>query len=106
MNLPGLFGRTRTDFKRHWGVVFAWQLFVQLLGFIALAPLASWFADRIVARSGSDVISNFDIARFVLSPPGIVFVLLAAVATISFQIAQLAGYAWISGHAIGQRPVT
>ena len=77
MNLPGLFGRTRTDFRRHWGVVFAWQLFVQLLGFIALAPLAGWLADRIVARSGSDVISNFDIARFVLSPAGVVFVLLA-----------------------------
>ena len=30
----------------------------------------------------------------------------SAGAAISFQIAQLAGYAWISGHAIGQRPVT
>ena len=106
MNLPGLFKRTRIDFRRRWGVVIAWQLFVQLLGFIVLAPLAGWLADRIVARSGSDVISNFDIARFVLSPPGIVFVLLAAGAAISFQIAQLAGYAWISGHVIGQRPVT
>ena len=106
MNWPGLFDRTRTDFRRRWGVVIAWQLFVQLLGFIVLAPLAGWLADRIVARSGSDVISNFDIARFVLSPPGIVFVLLAAVAAISFQVAQLAGYAWISGHAIGQRQVT
>jgi glycerophosphoryl diester phosphodiesterase len=106
MKWPGLFDRTRGDFRRHWGVVIAWQLLVQLLGFIALAPLAGWLTDRIVARSGSDVISNFDIARFVLSPPGIVFVLLAAVAAISFQIAQLAGYAWIAGHSIGQRPVT
>ncbi len=106
MNWPGLFDRTRVDFRRRWGVVITWQLFVQLLGFIVLAPLAGWLVDRIVARSGSDVISNFDIARFVLSSPGIVFVLLAAGAAISFQIAQLAGYAWISGHAIGQRPVT
>ncbi|MGB7740019.1 MAG: hypothetical protein WBM03_12980 [Steroidobacteraceae bacterium] len=84
----------------------AWQLLVQLLGFIAITPLAGWLTDRVVARSGSDVISNFDIARFVLSPSGIVFVLLAVGAAISFQIAQLAGYAWISGHAIGQRSVT
>jgi glycerophosphoryl diester phosphodiesterase len=79
---------------------------VQLLGFIAIAPLAGWFTDRIVARSGSAVISNFDIARFVLSPAGLVFVLLAVGVAISFQISQLAGYTWISGHAIGQRSVT
>jgi glycerophosphoryl diester phosphodiesterase len=106
MNWPGLFDRTRGDFRRHWGIVITWQLLVQLLGFIVLTPLLGWLTDRIVARSGSGVISNFDIARFVLSPPGIVFVLLAVVASISFQIAQLAGYAWISGHAIGRRPVT
>ncbi len=107
MNWLGLFGRTRGDFKRRWRVMIAWQLLVQLLGFIALAPLAGWLADRIVARSGSDVISNFDIARFVLSPPGVVFVLLVGGRQRSAsRSAQLAGYAWISGHAIGQRPVT
>jgi len=106
MNWLGLFARTRGDFRRRRRVVIAWQLLVQLLGFIALMPLAGWLTDRIVARSGSDVISNFDIARFVLSPTGIVFVLLAVVAAVSFQVAQLAGYAWISGHAIGQRQVT
>ena len=71
MNLPGLFDRTRGDFRRRWRIVIAWQLVVQLLGFIAIAPLAGWFTDRIVARSGSAVISNFDIARFVLSPAGL-----------------------------------
>jgi glycerophosphoryl diester phosphodiesterase len=106
MNWVGLFGRTRGDFAGRWRVVIAWQLLVQLLGFVALAPLSGWLADRIVARSGSDVISNFDIAGFVLSPPGIVFVLLVAGVAISFQISQLAGYAWIAGHAIGRRPVT
>ena len=34
------------------------------------------------------------------------FVLLVVVAAIAFYIAQLAGYAWIAGHAIGRRPVT
>ncbi len=106
MNLLELYGRTRGDFRRRWGIVIGWQLLVQLLGFIAITPLASWLTDRVVARSGSAVISNFDIARFVLSPAGVVFVLLAVVVAIGFQVSQLAGYAWISGHAIGQRSVT
>jgi glycerophosphoryl diester phosphodiesterase len=106
MDLLGLFGRTRGDFRRRWRVVIGWQLLVQLLGFIAITPLASWLTDRVVARSGSAVISNYDIARFVLSPAGVVFVLLAVGVAISFQISQLAGYAWISGHAIGQHTVT
>ncbi|MCX7053812.1 MAG: hypothetical protein NTU56_06335, partial [Proteobacteria bacterium] len=106
MNWLGLFDRTRGDFRRRWRLVIAWQLLVQLLGFIVLTPLAGWLADRIVARSGSDVISNFDIDRFVLSPPGLVFVLLAVGAATGFHISQLAGYAWISGHAIGRRSVT
>ncbi len=106
MDLLGLFDRTRGDFRRRWGIVIGWQLLVQLLGFIAITPLASWLTDRVVARSGSAVISNFDIARFVLSPAGVVFVLLAVGVAISFQITQLAGYAWISGHAIGQHTVT
>ncbi len=106
MQMPGLFRRTRVDLARRWRVVVAWQLLVQLLGFVAIAPLAGWLGDRLVARSGSAVVSNFDIAGFVLSVPGLAFVLLVAGATIGFHIALLAGYAWIAGHAIGGRPVT
>ena len=106
MNSLGLFDRTRRDFRRRWGSVLAWQLLVQLLGFIALTPLAGWLTDRIVARSGSDVISNYDITRFVLSPLGVAFVLIAVGLAITYYISQLAGYAWISGHAIAKQPVT
>ena len=89
MTWLGLFNRTRGDFRRRWGSLIGWQLLLQLLGLVAITPLAGWFADRIVARSGSDVISDFDIARFVLSPAGIVFVLLAAGVAVSFQVSQL-----------------
>ena len=106
MNWLGLLNRTRGDFRRRWRLVIAWQLLVQLLGFSALTPLAGWLADRIVARSGSDVISNYDIVRFVLSPLGVAFVLIAVGVAITYYISQLAGYAWISGHAIENQPVT
>jgi glycerophosphoryl diester phosphodiesterase len=106
MDLTRLANRTRGDFSRRWGVVISWQLLVQLLGFIAITPLAGWLTDRIVAHSGSGVISNYDIVRFVLSPLGVAFVLIAVGIAITYYIAQLAGYAWISGHAIERQPVT
>jgi len=105
MDIPGLIGRTRGDFARRWRLVFAWQLLVQLLGMAAVAPLAGWLARRLVARSGSAVVSNYDIAAFVLSPAGVLFVLLVLVSAITFHMAQFAGYSWIAGHAIERRPV-
>jgi glycerophosphoryl diester phosphodiesterase len=101
-----LFRRTLADLAHRWRVVVIWQLLVQLLGFVAVSPLAGWLGNRLVARSGSAVVSNFDIAGFVLSLPGLLFVLLVAGATIMFHIVLLAGYAWIAGHAISRRPVT
>jgi glycerophosphoryl diester phosphodiesterase len=105
MQILGLAHRTRGDFARRWGVVISWQLLVRLLGFAAVTPLAGWLTDRIVARSGSDVVSNYDIASFVLSPWGVAFVLIASGVGITYYVAQLAGYAWISGHAIAGQPV-
>jgi glycerophosphoryl diester phosphodiesterase len=106
MDIAGLFRRTSADFARRWRLVFGWQLLVQMIGVATVAPLAGWLLDRVVARSGSAVVSNYDIARFVLSPWGVLFVVLALVAAIAFHMAQFAGYTWISGHAIAGRPLT
>jgi glycerophosphoryl diester phosphodiesterase len=106
MQIPGLAGRTRDDFARRWRLVFAWQVVVQLIGAAAVVPLAGWLLNRVVARSGSPVVSNFDLATFVLSPWGAVFVLVALVASVAFHTTQFAGYTWISGHAITRRPLT
>jgi glycerophosphoryl diester phosphodiesterase len=106
MQILDLWRRTLGDLGWRWRVVFGWQLLVQLLGFIVVTPLASWLANRIVARSGSDVVSNYDIASFVLSPAGAVFVILVVAAAIAFYTSQLAGYAWIAAHAIARQPVT
>src|SRR4051812_34235384 len=102
----GLARRTRADFSRRWRLVFAWQVIVQLLGVAAVAPLAGWLGDRVVARSGSPVISNVDLAAFALSPAGIAFIMLAVLAAVAFHMAQFAGYSWIAGHAIERRTAT
>jgi glycerophosphoryl diester phosphodiesterase len=56
-----------------------------------------------VLASGEPVISNFDIARFVLSPSGVAFVLVIAALTVALLLAEFAGHSWIAGHAIARR---
>jgi glycerophosphoryl diester phosphodiesterase len=102
----GFARRVRADFVTHWRLPFEYQLLVALLGAVALAPLAGWMTNAVVARSGSALVSNFDIARFVLSPWGAIFVLLAAALATAFLLAQFAGLTWIAGHAIARRPLT
>lgn len=106
MQLLDLWRHMRGDLAWRWRVVFGWQLLLQLLGFIAITPLAGWLTDRIVARSGSDVVSNYDIASFVLSPPGAAFVIIAVALAVAFYTSQFAGYSWIAAHAVARQPVT
>jgi glycerophosphoryl diester phosphodiesterase len=105
MNLIGLFRRTRQDLTERAGLVFSWQLLTQLLGFVATTPLIGGLAEHLVSGSGSDVISNYDIARFLLSAPGLLFLLIVTSLVVTFYIAQFAGYAWIAGHVIHGRRV-
>jgi glycerophosphoryl diester phosphodiesterase len=76
-----------------------------LFGAALFIPLATWLARRLVLASGEPVISNFDIAGFVLSPAGIGFVLLVAAITIGLLLAEFAGHTWIAGHALARRHV-
>jgi glycerophosphoryl diester phosphodiesterase len=100
---PGLAARTWADFRAHWRAPLAFHLVMQLLGVALFAPVVSWVGHRIVLASGEPVISNFDIARFVLSPSGVAFVLVIAALTLALLLAEFAGHSWIAGHAIARR---
>ncbi len=102
----GLMARTWGDFRFHWRQSLGFHLVMQLLGFAVLVPLLTWVARRIVLASGEPVISNFDIAAFVLSPGGAVFVLVVAALVVALLLAEFTGQGWIAGHAVARRPVT
>ncbi|MCU0255503.1 MAG: glycerophosphoryl diester phosphodiesterase membrane domain-containing protein, partial [Vicinamibacterales bacterium] len=95
--------RTWADFRAHWRAPLAFHLVMQLLGVALFAPIVSWVGSRIVLASGEPVISNFDIARFALSPSGVVFVLVVAALTVALLLAEFAGHSWIAGHAIARK---
>ena len=102
----GLMARTWADFRLHWRGALAFHLLMQLTGIAIFTPLATWLGRRIVLASGEPVISNFDIAAFVLSPAGVTFVLVIAALAIAVLLAEFAGQSWIAGHAIARRPTT
>ena len=101
-----LLARTWADFRLRGRQSLAFHLALQLLGFAIFAPLVTWVVRRIVLASGEPMISNFDIAAFVLSPAGALFVLVVAALGIGLLLAEFAGQSWIAGHAIARRPVT
>jgi len=102
----GLAARTIGDFRAQWRTAVAFHLVVQLAGAALLTPLGTWLARRLVLAAGAPVISNFDIAGFVLTPAGVGFVLLVAALLITLLLAEFAGHSWIAGHAIGSRRVS
>ena len=102
----GLLARAWADFRLGWRQSLAFHLVLQLLGFAIFAPLVTWVGRRIVLASGEPVISNFDIATFILSPAGVFCVLVVAALSIGLLLAEFAGQSWIAGHAIARQPVT
>lgn len=101
----GLTSRSLADLRSRWITALGFHGLIQLLGFALVTPLASWLARRLVLASGEPVISNFDIAGFVLSPAGVGFVMLVAAVTIGLLLAEFAGHTWIAGHALAHRRV-
>ena len=102
----GLMSRAVDDLRAHWRPVLGWHLLIQLLGFAAFAPAATWIGRHLVLTAGEPVISNFDIVGFLLSPAGAAFVVLAAALTVGLLLAEFAGHSWIGGHALARRAVT
>ncbi len=61
------------------------ELLARLITAIGFVPIVAWLVVRLIAWSGDGAISNYDLARFFLSPTGVVLV--ATVATAGFAIA-------------------
>jgi glycerophosphoryl diester phosphodiesterase len=98
--------RVRDDLRLNWRAALAFHLLLQLLGFAIFTPIVTWVGQRLVLAAGEPVISNFDIAGFVLSPIGAAFVLVIAALGIALLLAEFTGHSFIAGHAIARRRIT
>ena len=100
----GLPARARADFRSSRRQALGFHLLMQLAGVALVTPLVVAVAHYIIATTGDAVISNYDIAAFVLSPRGLLFVLVVAAFVIALLLAEFTGLTWLSGHAIARRP--
>jgi glycerophosphoryl diester phosphodiesterase len=91
------------DLARYWRPALLFHALMQILGFALFAPLVGWLANRIIRASGELVITNYDLAKFALSPAGWLFILAVAALTTGILFAEFAGHSWIAGHAITGR---
>jgi glycerophosphoryl diester phosphodiesterase len=102
----GLAARTWADFRSHWREALGYHVLIQLLGLAIFTPMTAWIGRRLVQASGEPVISNFDIASFVLSPIGAVGILLFVALTVSLLLAEFAGLSYIAERAVARRSVS
>ena len=98
--------RAWKDYRSHWKQSLGFHFIMQALGVALFGPLATLVARRLVSAAGEPVISNYELVGFVLSPIGVLFVLLAVSLSIGLLLAEFAGQSWISGHAIARKPTT
>lgn len=102
----GLAARTWADFRSHWREALGYHVLIQLLGLAIFTPMTAWTGRRLVQASGEPVISNFDIASFVLSPIGALGILLFVALTVSLLLAEFAGLSYIAERAVARRSVS
>src|SRR6516164_3785733 len=88
-------GRTWADIRFQVRPALTFQLLVQLAAFALGGPLLSWVGRHLVLAAGEPAVTNFDIAGFLLSPMGILFLLILAALAGGALLAELAGQTWI-----------
>lgn len=92
--------------RRGWRSILEFQLWFGALSAVIFGPGLAWLLNRLVGASGSLAVSNYELAGFFLSVPGMCF--LAAFSTLSLALLFLnnAGLVMIAGAIRNDRPVS
>ena len=88
------------DLRGAWRPALQLHLFFRAAGFAVAAPLLTLAFRGLLATSGDRVISNYDIAAFLLSPAGAALAVAAAAISVALVLAELAGLTHIAGQQL------
>lgn len=91
--------------RRHWRSALAIHAIIRLAAFAIAVPLLTVAFRTLLAAAGDRVISNFDIAAFLLSPAGALLCAAAAVLAVTLTLVELAGLTHLAAGALaGEAP--
>jgi glycerophosphoryl diester phosphodiesterase len=93
------------DFRFAWKAASVFLLFFAILDWALLSPLIAWGLEMIVRSAGAVAITNADLMEFVLSLPGIAFLLAVGTINLALLRIQVGGLTLLAGEvAAGLRP--
>jgi len=99
-----LLGAVAVLIRRGWRPLVAFLLTISVLQLSVTGPMLAMLIDRLVKTSGERAIGNLDIVAFLMSPAGLLFLLLFAFVIIVVSLLALAGLMQIGQSSIeGQR---
>lgn len=84
----------------------ALEFWSTLIFTVSFAPAVGWLLNRLVASSGQFAVSDHDLVAFVLSPHGILFLLLSVCFVLVFWFAEQVGLLIISVNAVSGNQVS
>ena len=98
--LSGAYG----DFQWFFSQLLVFAIFFQIVSAAILGPLTAWVTATLISSTGDPVVGNTDIISFVLSPAGILTVVLgAAIFSFSQSVEQAGLMAIGAGRLLGQK---
>jgi glycerophosphoryl diester phosphodiesterase len=86
-----ILSEVRRDFGRHLSNLLVFDIFFKIVATIILGPISAWILNRLVASSGAYVVGNEHIISFILSPTGLVTVIVSGTLLLAIVFAEQAG---------------
>jgi len=83
-------------FRRNWLPMVAYALIISAAGLLLVTPLSAWILNRLAARSGEFIVGNHELVGWLLSPSGLLYLLLVASVALMGMVLQVVGLIWIA----------
>ncbi|WP_394169253.1 glycerophosphodiester phosphodiesterase family protein [Saccharospirillum alexandrii] len=98
-----LFRHALASLRYHRRPLLAFHLYFTILAFSLLSPVSGWLLSVLVNLADASLISNVDLARFLISPAGLLWILVSGTLAIVAVFLQHAGMMLVVSHGRDNR---
>jgi glycerophosphoryl diester phosphodiesterase len=92
--------------RENWMLLGVYYLVFQAIALLILVPLGNWIVTRLIATSGRMALGNEHLAAFLVSPTGVITVVIFCTIFLALEFAQYTGLVWIAGGGIHGREIS